>query len=130
MAEASTIITDYISINRIKRELTMNIKPSDCIITIDCNYDSDVDYKGNCSAVDEETDKATENWIEHELENGNIWAWCHVSVTVRYKDLLEYTEYLGGCSYTDKEDFIKNSGYYDDMVNTCIAEIKQYINKS
>lgn len=66
--------------------------------------------------------KQIENEIREKLEY-NIWAWCCVKVTVTFMG-MEGTDYLGACSYDSEEDFIKNSGYYDQMIDTCIKEIQ------
>jgi hypothetical protein len=63
-----------------------------------------------------------------EKAKGN-WGWCEASVTVKFKDdngkTLTGTDYLGGCSYIDEFDFIKNSGYFADMVYEAIRDAKQ-----
>jgi hypothetical protein len=86
--------------------------------------------RGNVIASgNDKYDKKVEDEILAKLENGNIWAWCTVKITCRYNG-LESTEYLGCCSYEDEKDFIKNSGYYDDMVATCIADLQKQLNES
>lgn len=52
----------------------------------------------------------------------NDWAWCTVEVRGVYKG-IEATTYLGACSYESEEDFINNSGYYEDMKNEVYEEI-------
>lgn len=79
-------------------------------ISVECEYD------GDNMVEDSFDDVSIINSIKKELEDGNTWAWCTVKVTLVFND-FELSEYLGGCSYDDKEDFIKNSGYYEDMVN-------------
>jgi hypothetical protein len=56
----------------------------------------------------------------------NEYAWFCAKVEVTYNN-LEATEYLGGCSYKSENDFKENSGYYEDMVQTCIDEINKEI---
>ena len=53
----------------------------------------------------------------------NIWAWCCVKVECTYYSLTA-TSYLGCCSYQDEQDFIKNSGYYEDMINDCLIDLQ------
>lgn len=74
----------------------------------------ELSIKGNASAIDEDTDKETEQYIKDQLNSGNEWAWCCIKVTASYKG-IEGTDYLGGCSYASKEDFISGDGYYTDM---------------
>lgn len=64
---------------------------------------------------DDATDTAAEDAIREQLESGNVWAWCTVRVTGETDDGREHSEYLGCCNYESRVDFIKNSGYCDDM---------------
>ena len=50
-----------------------------------------------------------------EKTENNVWRWCSVQVTISYNG-IEFSDYLGGCSYESEEDF-KEGGYYDDMVD-------------
>jgi hypothetical protein len=61
------------------------------------------------------------DWIYDQLNSGNEWAWCMVKVTAEY-DCKEGKDYLGACSYENKENFIKG-GYYDDMVDSAIEDL-------
>ena len=53
--------------------------------------------------------------IQQQIDNDNYWAWCQVEVVASYRGITA-SEYLGCCSYKDKEDF-KSYGYYCDMMN-------------
>lgn len=75
----------------------------------------DLDY--NKQGYDQEVVNAIK-----ELRKKSIWGWCSVKVTVSYGP-FSATEYLGGCSYKNKKDFMQEGGYYSDMVNTCLAEL-------
>lgn len=90
---------------------------------------SDLPVAGNASAVDAETDANVERMIIKELEDGNIWAWCDVTVTVTYKDTLRASFTLSGCSYKSEKDFRHDNGYFGDLVDQCIAEINKSIAK-
>jgi hypothetical protein len=81
--------------------------------TLQCEPE-EMTVKGNCSAIDEETDKETEQYIYDQLDSGNDWAWCCVTVKAHYKH-IEGSASLGGCSYASRKDFKENSGYYEDM---------------
>ena len=74
----------------------------------------DSQIEGNASAIDPETDKQIANNIRQQLESGNDWAWCTVKVEARWKGEIG-VDYLGCCSYKSYQDFIDNSGYYEDM---------------
>lgn len=83
------------------------------IYTEDCDVD-----------VDDDLDKRAAKWVRKQLDKGNEWAWCDVEVRLLFHG-LEAIDYLGACSYKSKQDFITNSGNYDDMVDTCLDEINR-----
>lgn len=85
-----------------------------------CEHE-DIDYRGNCSAIDAETDAAAEQWIRDQLDAGNEWAWCYAKVTVEWNG-LQASDGLGGCSYESEQQF-REGGYYEDMVATCLDSI-------
>lgn len=104
--------------------MTRELTEEEVEFTVEC-LTEDVDYHGNCSAIDEETDRAAEEWIAEQLEQGNEWAWCMVRVTAKWEDFVG-TAYLGGCSYEDEESF-KEGGYYDDLRAEALNDLNQQI---
>jgi len=87
-------------------------------------------------------DRAAENLVREQLADGNEWAWCLVQVEVTDMDSDDEateSEYLGGCSYKSRRDFITSmltcfdpatgitteAGYYDDMVAACIERLNK-----
>jgi hypothetical protein len=91
-----------------------------------------IPIKGNAIVSgDDKLDRRVERKIQRDLDNGNPWAWCSVRVTASPKDPehceLEASAYLGGCSYQSKKDFIKNSGYYEQMVEECLDELNAQV---
>lgn len=65
-------------------------------------------------------------FARRELEKGNEWGWCTAHVVVTHKKTgIKGEDYLGGCSYRSKKDFMHPSGYYPDMVNEAIADAKK-----
>lgn len=80
--------------------------------------------KGNVSAVDPETDREQELFIESELDSGNDWAWCMVKVSCSFMGLTA-DDYLGQCSYSSEKAFIDNNDYYADMKDRCASEIAE-----
>lgn len=71
-------------------------------------------------------------WVKDQLESGNEWAWCTVEVTCTYDDCdLVGNEWLGGCSYKSKRDFMREEtgDYYPGMkqeaYNDLINKIKR-----
>ena len=85
-----------------------------------------IPVKGNCSAIDNETDVKEEQRILKELEY-NQWVWCCIEIQGEFKGIM-FSDYLGACSYKDEKDFIDNSGYYEDMINTVKKGIQDIIN--
>ena len=94
-------------------------------ITLNCEPE-DIDFVGNCSAHDPETDAKQEQWIREQLNSGNEWAWCYVRVTATYYG-LHGTDGLGGCSYENEEAFRQPGGYFDDMVTAALEELATHL---
>jgi hypothetical protein len=82
----------------------------------------DIDFVGNCSVIDEKTDKKTEQRIREQLQNGNGWAWCTIHVSATIGEFSGH-DYLGGCSYKNGEEFMKEGGYYEDMKSEAIDRL-------
>ena len=77
---------------------------------------------------DDDYDKEVEDSIISDLEKGNKWAWCCAAVEVSYvcpccgHEPDSHTEYLGGCSYKDADDF-KRGGYYCGMIKDALSNM-------
>jgi hypothetical protein len=61
-------------------------------------------YEGNASAIGEPEDTETNAWIRDQLDAGNGWAWCCVTVTAEYDGLIGRAS-LGACSYESRKAF-------------------------
>jgi biotin carboxylase len=59
----------------------------------------------------------------YEKAEYNVWHWCDVEVRATWGE-LSASEYLGACSYKSEANFVKTSGYYDDMVEAVLADIQ------
>lgn len=90
--------------------------------TIDIDVETQK-IEGNCSAIDEETDKETYDWIINELNHCNRWAWCIVIVTASWQGFIGM-DCLGCCSYKNEQAF-KDSDYYEDMKTKALANLNQ-----
>lgn len=55
-----------------------------------------------------------ESWVLEQLEQGNMWAWCTVTVKASWHGITGW-DVLGCCSYQSEADFIENSGYMECM---------------
>jgi hypothetical protein len=66
-----------------------------------------------------------------EKADSNVWHWADVEVLAEYQDIdgkiYTASEYLGGCSYSSRPDFVMTSGYYDDMLQTVTEDIMNQV---
>ncbi len=100
----------------------------DCKITIIAEQD-DTPVRGNAMASDDEAfDRECEDDIIRQLDDGNVWAWASVTVRATWSG-YEGFDYLGGCSYKDEEDFIKDGAYYDSMVDAAVDDLNNKLAK-
>jgi len=84
-------------------------------------------WVGEFQREDGSNDDELNDWIKQELQDGNPWAWCTAHVTVELGE-LKGEDWLGGCSYKSKEDFIAG-GYYDSMVAEACDELAKDLEK-
>jgi hypothetical protein len=59
------------------------------------------------------------------IDPSSRWGWCiaEVVAVVEIEGVkLKGRASMGGCSYTSELDFVKNSGYFDDMVKEAISQ--------
>jgi hypothetical protein len=103
------------------RELTAD----EVEFALDC-MPEDAPVHGNASAIDDETDTATEAWIRGELSRGNEWAWCVVRVTAKWRGYVGH-DFLGGCSYVSEEEFRRPDGYFTDMKARALEALNEAI---
>lgn len=72
-------------------------------------------------------------YINHVIQDGgaNPWLWGSVEVTVELTGFSELSasEYLGCVTYESKEDFVKDSGYYDSMVSDALDALNAKVQK-
>lgn len=58
------------------------------------------------------------------LDPKSRWGWCTVKVSAIVEIggiALRGEDYLGACSHTSELDFVRNSGYFNDMVSRAIS---------
>ena len=58
-----------------------------------------------------------------------LYVWFCACIEVYQQGILLGTDYLGGCLYENPKQFVTESGYYDDMINTAIADAQSNLNK-
>ncbi len=84
-----------------------------------------IPVEGNASASgDYAFDQEVEQNILERLQQGDVWAWGAVTVTVSWGP-FSASDHLGCCSYADEEDFRQPCGYFDDMVDEALSELNQ-----
>ena len=91
------------------------VSPVEYEITIE---PEEMDYHGNCSAIDEETDRENEQWVTDQLNSGNECAWCWVGVRATFGE-YHGDDSLGGISCKNHEDLealIKGHGMYENAL--------------
>ena len=86
-----------------------------------------VPIEGNASASgDDAFDQEVEGSILCRVEQGDVWAWAAVTVTVSWGP-FSASDHLGCCSYADEEDFRQPGGYFDDMVDEALEELNKIV---
>lgn len=91
-------------------------------ITLRAEVD-DIPVRGNAMASgDDAADQAVENEILARLDNGDVWAWAHVTVTATFGGSRQGRANLGACSYESEADF-RRDPYFTDMVREALEEL-------
>lgn len=116
--------------------MARKLKPEDVTFEVFCEPE-DQPIEGNAMASgDDRFDEECYQWIRNEIDRGNEWAWCMVTVTAsitmtvkrkgRVDEVvkLEGRDHLGGCSYKSKADFCQPDCYYDDMKAKALADLQ------
>lgn len=86
-----------------------------------------IPVEGNASASgDDAFDRKIEQGILRRLEEGDVWAWAAVTVTVIWAP-FSASDHLGCCCYTDENDFRQPGGYFDDMVQQALDELNKTV---
>ncbi len=86
-----------------------------------------VPIEGNAMASgDDAFDREVEHSIVSRVQQGVVWAWAMVSVTVSWGP-FSASDHLGCCSYADEEDFRQPGGYFDDMVDEALEELNEIV---
>lgn len=81
-------------------------------------------------------DVETLAWIREQIEAGNNYAWFCAKVTARVETehyvFESNTQYLGGCSYRSREDFVNDGGqgYYTDMCKEALGSLQHELEES
>ncbi len=85
--------------------------------------------------IDRQRHHAMMRRIRRRLEAGDNWAYGSVFVVAKYTDpndperVFWGDDNLGGCSYKDRNDFMRNSGYFEDMKANAYEELKKNFDK-
>ena len=86
-----------------------------------------IPVEGNASASgDDAFDREVEHNILCRVQQGDVWAWGAVTVTVTWGP-FSASDHLGCCSYVDEDDFRQPGGYFDDMVDQALEELNRTV---
>lgn len=88
--------------------------------------EEELSVRGNAMASgDDDYDRNVEDKILEDLESGNVWAWCEVTVIASYEgiDGVFGYDHIGGCSYMDEQDF-RSCDYFQDMKERAKIELR------
>ena len=58
-----------------------------------------------------------------------LYAWFDARIDVYQQGILLGSDFLGGCLYETPMHFVKESEYYDDMINNAIADANHSLEK-
>ena len=58
-----------------------------------------------------------------------VYAWFDARVEVYQQGVLLGSDFLGGCLYDSPMHFVRESEYYEDMVNNAIQDAKNSLEK-
>jgi hypothetical protein len=61
--------------------------------------------------------------------NRGVYAWFAARVEVYQQGVLLGSDFLGGCLYDSPMQFVRESEYYEDMVNNAIQDAKSSLEK-
>jgi len=100
-------------------EFTISVEPEDMPV------------RGSFASGDADADRALEDEIITRLASGDVWAWCHITVTAKWEspDGTVYggRDTLSACSYASEKDFIACDDYYPDMRGRALEELNEQI---
>ncbi len=96
--------------------------PTELAFTLFCEPD-DLPIKGNALVSgDDEADRECEEKIQAQLDAGNRWAWCLITIRADWGGFSGFDN-LGACSYVNAEGFCQPGDYYEDMVGNAIEDL-------
>lgn len=87
-----------------------------------------VPEEGDFDSGEPEKDEELRRELRKRLANGDLWAWCTVVVTAKWKG-WKGVDTLGGCSYKDEADFRQEDGYFGDMKERALEDLNKSIAK-
>lgn len=89
--------------------------------------DADTSYKDAYDHGKTEDDRKSIAWIKEQLDDGNPWAWCDVTITASLHGLHGQSS-LSQCSYESRHAF-KSCPYYDELVGEALEDLAMAFEK-
>jgi hypothetical protein len=78
-------------------------------------------------------EQADVDYVYSQIAAGNVWGWASVTVTAKFTteddQEVEGHDYLGGCSYASRADFMQPGGYYADMKQEAYEDLCKQLEK-
>lgn len=90
--------------------------------------DDGVPEEGDFDSGEPERDEELRKELRERLASGDLWAWCTVVVTAKWKG-WKGVDTLGGCSYKDEADFRQDDGYFGDMKERALEDLNKSLAK-
>ena len=88
----------------------------------------EIPFRGNVLASGNEIeDRLAEEEVRDRLYKGDVWAWCSVRVHASLGGFTGSSSWLGCCNYHSEADFRQPGGYYDDLKQEAIEDLKEKI---
>lgn len=98
------------------------LQVQDVQFTLSIDQD-ETSVRGSFESDDPAADRALEDEILARLRDGDMWAFAQVKVTAHWRE-WEGSDFLGGCSYKDEEDF-RQDQYYADMKERAVDALNE-----
>ena len=87
--------------------------------------DEEIPVEESFATDEPDLDRKLEQEIRERLARGDVWAWCSVTVEVRWKE-FSGEDHLGCCSYESEEDF-RSGDYFESMVDEALGDLNQKV---
>lgn len=99
------------------------------VIVEDEDTDPETNYRIPGIEINDDEVQAFVEAVDEMVEEHGRWDWCQVEVRAEFGP-FKGSSHLGGCSYEGEEDFKKEGGYYEQMIEEAIRDLQQQISEA